>query len=83
MSFLTAYIAYMLLTTVYAVFAGAKAYNRAGLSGSSHYAWCVVTCYYDFWIGAYYDAKKHRVYMFPVPFFGIMVDYDFDPNVED
>ncbi len=83
MGFLTVYAAYMLLSTVFAVFAGAKASHRAGLSGSTHYAWCVVVCYYDCWVGSFYDVKKHRVYMFPIPFVGIMVDYDFNPNVED
>jgi hypothetical protein len=81
--FFTIYLAYMLLATVFAVLSGIKAAHRAGLSGSTHYAWCVVSCCYYCWVGSYYDVKRHRVYMFPIPFIGIMVDYDFSPNVED
>lgn len=29
--------------------------------------------WYDFWVGLFYDKAKRRLYIFPVPMFGIMV----------
>jgi hypothetical protein len=29
--------------------------------------------WYDFWIGVFYDQQKHRLYILPIPMFGLMV----------
>jgi hypothetical protein len=29
--------------------------------------------WYDFWVGWFYDRQKRRLYIFPVPMFGVMV----------
>ena len=30
--------------------------------------------WYDFWIGAFYDKPRRRLYVFPVPMFGVRID---------
>ena len=30
--------------------------------------------WYDFWVGLFWDSKKRRLYIFPVPCFGIVID---------
>lgn len=30
--------------------------------------------WYDFWVGVFVDTKKRRVYVFPVPMFGLVID---------
>jgi hypothetical protein len=30
---------------------------------------------YDFWVGAFWDRQRCRLYVFPVPMFGFMFDY--------
>ena len=49
-----------------------------------------VFAWYDFWIGIFIDKKKHRLYLFPVPMFGIEIQYGIktglsgtDPSVSD
>lgn len=49
------------------------------------YLWCVAAVYfmnyyrlivrwYDGWIGYYYDEKRHSLYIFLVPWVGIVID---------
>jgi hypothetical protein len=33
-----------------------------------------IAAWYDLWVGAFYDRKKRRLYIFPVPCLGIWVD---------
>ena len=34
-----------------------------------------IFAWYDLWIGMFVDAKKHRVYIFPLPCLGIVVSW--------
>lgn len=34
-----------------------------------------IFAWYDFWIGAFWDQQKRRLYIFPVPCFGIMLEF--------
>ena len=29
--------------------------------------------WYDFWVGVFYDQQKRRIYIFPLPMLGVMV----------
>jgi hypothetical protein len=31
--------------------------------------------WYDFWVGAYWDRYARRLYIFPVPMFGIVIQF--------
>ena len=31
--------------------------------------------WYDLWIGAYWDSKGRRLYILPVPMFGVVVQF--------
>lgn len=34
-----------------------------------------IFAWYDLWIGAFWDRPKRRLYLFPVPCFGIVIDF--------
>lgn len=34
----------------------------------------LVTAWYDVWVGAYYDKRRHRLYVLPVPCIGVVID---------
>lgn len=33
----------------------------------------LVFAWYDFWVGIFYDRAKRRIYIFPVPCIGLVV----------
>ncbi len=34
-----------------------------------------IFAWYDFWIGLFWDAKKQRLYVFPIPCFGLVLKF--------
>ncbi len=34
-----------------------------------------VVAWYDLWIGAYWDSAKRRLYVFPIPCLGFVVEF--------
>ena len=35
----------------------------------------LIFAWYDFWVGLFWDRQKRRLYVFPVPCFGIMLEF--------
>ena len=33
----------------------------------------VILRWYDFWVGAYWDRDRRRLYVFPVPMLGVVI----------
>ena len=34
-----------------------------------------IFAWYDFWIGLFYDKNKNKLYVFPIPMFGIVIEF--------
>jgi hypothetical protein len=34
-----------------------------------------VFAWYDVWVGAYWDRRRKRLFLFPVPMLGICIDF--------
>jgi hypothetical protein len=35
----------------------------------------LIFAWYDFWIGIFWDSKKRRLYILPIPCLGIMIQF--------
>lgn len=38
-----------------------------------------IFAWYDFWVGAFWDCQKRRLYLFPVPMLGIVIQFQVRP----
>lgn len=34
-----------------------------------------IFAWYDLWVGAFWDRQKRRLYLFPVPCFGVVIQF--------
>lgn len=34
-----------------------------------------IFAWYDLWVGAFWDSAKRRLYIFPVPMLGVVIDF--------
>ncbi len=39
------------------------------------FRWWAFFAWFDLWIGIYFDLSKKRVYVLPVPCFGVVIEY--------
>lgn len=42
----------------------------------------LVTAWYDFWIGAYYDKSRRKLYILPVPCIGVSITFRSKPDAD-
>lgn len=35
-----------------------------------------IFAWYDLWIGAFWDSAKRRLYVFPIPMFGVVLQFN-------
>lgn len=35
-----------------------------------------IFAWYDFWVGLYWDQQKKRLYVFPMPMFGVCISFE-------
>ena len=42
-----------------------------------------VFAWYDFWVGLFWDSRKRRLYIFPLPTLGFQVDFKFTKRYAD
>lgn len=38
-----------------------------------------IFAWYDMWVGAFWDSAKRRLYIFPIPMFGIIIQFGSKP----
>lgn len=56
--------------------AGVPDFDR-GISPKSVHRWRIrpIFAWYDLWVGAYIDRAKHKIYLFPLPMLGIVIEW--------
>lgn len=42
-----------------------------------------IFAWYDLWIGAFWDSAKRRLYLFPVPMLGVVIQFRTTPTPGD
>lgn len=40
-----------------------------------------IVAWYDMWVGAFWDQRKHRLYIFPIPCIGLVFQFSGPKNV--
>jgi hypothetical protein len=42
----------------------------------------LIFAWYDFWIGFYWNREDNKLYIFPIPMFGLMIQFHLKKNNE-